>query len=136
MAAEKVLPSDTKIDFLVGDNTRQEIGGKLTIIGYFAGAEIQIDPKVSLPVVFPLGFVFVIKDGFGTFKTEVEFIDPTGKSSSRNPMDDTPKRVGKHHTLTVNLMNFLVDATGIHKIVLILDGVRYVREFNITRRDA
>lgn len=82
MPADKVFPTDSRVQMLICDTARQEIGGKITLLGFFGGEDIRIESG-GFPAQFPLAFVFVLKDGVGDFKSEIELIGGDGKSIFR-----------------------------------------------------
>src|SRR3990170_6853318 len=81
----KMLPK--RIHFLIADAIREETGGKLTVMGLYAGNDIRL--QGPLPTEIPdgmkgiaipsLAILAIITDGHGEFRTQFYLYDPNDK---------------------------------------------------------
>lgn len=127
------LPSDDKTLFLVCDSARPEQGGKTTLIGYFGAEEIQFPSAQKFPVAIPLSFVFVFRDGDGTFSTTVSIRQPD-QTTITQPVQDVFKDPLKTATAIIQVPMFVVQSFGDYEIVMTLAGKNYSRTFKVRQQ--
>lgn len=125
------LPNDADVDFLVCDAIRQTPDGKLDIAGYYPTLEVKLDPGATMPVGLNLTFVFIIKDGEGTFKATHRIIDPLGKELHRFDTPDVVKKAGLSHAVFLPVGQIPIIRSGHYPIILDLDGQPYHRSVRI-----
>jgi hypothetical protein len=125
------LPANDKIEFIVCENVRQETYGKLSLLGFFGAEEIRVDRALPFPAAFPLAFVFVLREGEGNFKVEIELHNPVGDVLFKSDLPNAVKLPERNHTITVNFTPFIVPTPGIYSVVLKLDGHEFTRRLNI-----
>jgi hypothetical protein len=125
------LPADDNIDFLVCDGIRQTPDGKLDIAGYYPTFEVKIDPAAKLPVSLNLTFVFILKEGEGTFKATHRIIDPLGKELHRFDIPDVVKQAGLSHAVFLPVGQIPIVHSGHYPIILELAGQPYRRSVRI-----
>ena len=53
---------------LLCEGIRQEVGGKVTLLGVFAGNRLEIPRDVAFPATLVLGFFAVFLDGEGEYE--------------------------------------------------------------------
>jgi hypothetical protein len=125
-------PSDSKTLFLVCDSARQEVGGKATLIGFFGSEEVWIAKGTPLPVGFPVSFVFVFRDGEGSFSATVELLSPSKvQIGGVQTMPTVIKESRKSATVMINIPMFVFTELGTYTVILSLDGTRYTRTLTI-----
>lgn len=126
------LPSD--FDTLMADDIRQEIGGKVTLVGFFIGNEIVL-PKDAKPgpdiALAKLAFLTRLKDGDGTWNGKWSISGPGNIEIIKSPKDFSVKKVAgeMHGVLTV--LPLKVPKVGDYKYVLELDDRPYEYRFHI-----
>jgi hypothetical protein len=124
-------PSDAAVLFLLSEGVRQEVGGKLTILGFYPDAQLLI-PKETKQVVTPLAMTFIVTDGEGTFPTAVSLTAPSGKALiPKENMSDTVIRPGQPLSILVAAQPFMTDETGKFDVTLHLGDASYRRSFRI-----
>ncbi|MEO7741737.1 MAG: hypothetical protein ABIR98_02225 [Usitatibacter sp.] len=131
------LPTDEKIVFLISDDVRQEMGSKLTLLGFIPGNLIFIDPdtisaaqREKKKVAFPLVIVFVALDGEGTFLGRAGLVDPGGTEiwgDEPTPITLTP---GISRTFVLKVLA-LQAIDGEYTARLRLGDRDYVRHFKL-----
>src|SRR4051812_22136847 len=114
----KVYPP--KVDlFLIADALRQEVGGKVTIMGAFSGGRIVFGPDTIFPVGLPLAFFAAFQEGEGTFKLSVSVKDPAGQELlPKADLNETTKTTGDTLQLMVNFNVFVFPAVGKYQVEL------------------
>jgi hypothetical protein len=126
-------PSDAAVLFLLSEGVRQEMGGKLTILGFYPDAQILI-PKEMKQLVIPLALTFIVTDGEGTFTTAVSLTTPSGKvvfSPPEEHFSDTVKNPGQPLSILVAAQPFITDETGKFDVTLRLGDASYRRSFRV-----
>jgi len=111
----------TQLNLLICDAVREETRNKMTLLGYFGGLKIRIDPGTSYPVGFPLGAVIQIADGEGTFKTGLVVHTPGGNVTA-HALPDVTKIAGEPANIILNFGTMVVPAPGKVDLELKLDG--------------
>ena len=81
-------PLPKRVQFLLAESVREEVGGKLTLLGYFTGNDIIMHNP--MPATIPKGakgialsnltILATFFGGSGTYNAEVAVYDPSGKS--------------------------------------------------------
>ncbi len=130
------LPTDGKVDFLICNQVRHDSDetlslSQLSLLGYFAGAEISVDRAAKFPVNFPLGVLFVLKDGEGSYAAEFRVVNPGGVQIVTHPLPTIVKEPNKHHTIFLNADSFVAELPGRYTAVLTLGGRTYIRHFAV-----
>ncbi len=64
---------------LLCEGIRQEVGGKVTLLGVFAGNRLEIPRDVAFPATLVLGFFAVFLDGEGEYRDGDKNCRPTGR---------------------------------------------------------
>src|SRR5690348_2876340 len=124
------FPSDEKTLFLICDSARPEQGGKTTLIGYFGSEEIWFPSPQQFPLAFPVSFVFVFRDGDGTFPATISISQPNNTTVTQ-PAPDVVKEPLKTCTAVVQVPMFIVPSFGDYRITMSLAGRNYSRIFRI-----
>ena len=129
----KQLPSQEKTIFLLCEDIRQELGGKISLLGVIPANHLTLEgmPQNSADAVIPsLTFVFLFRDGEGEFNGKVGIIAPDEKELI--PENEHPMKKGAKDTMNTifKLAPFKV-MTGKFKPYVVLDGQRYEREFEV-----
>ena|ERR1700680_2447143 len=128
----KSLPTDSKIDFLICENARPEQSGKVTLIGYMASAEIQLESNAHYPAGIGIAFLFVLRDGEGTFSGSIEMRAPNQAIIAVTPLPAVIKKAGEANIIINNVPALLLPMPGVYSIILMLDGASYTRTLKIT----
>lgn len=131
----KHYPDNAKVDFLTCESVREETGGKLTLMGYYAGSALNIPTSVTLPAQIQLGIVYVLRDGEGKFNCKLRVGLSTRKDVKEIDLPEINKDPNKSHTITVNFLSFQVPEAGKYNFALVLDDQVYERSLSITIRD-
>lgn len=101
------VPSKRGVRLLVAEDVRQEIGGKFSLLGLFAGEKILVAGEMppgsppNIAFVLPsLAFVFVITEGEGRFEGRFKFIAPDRKTVlSDSKIEQIQLRKGESNTV-------------------------------------
>jgi hypothetical protein len=131
----KVYP--TKIDlFLAAESLRQELGGKITIIGAFAGGHILLASGTSFPAHMPLGILIAFYEGEGNFKARLRMSDAHGKQLGQDvEIGSIEKFAEQPMQLMVNFGIFELTGIGKYKIDAFLDDRAYTDYLTISVSD-
>ena len=125
------VPSDAAVNFLLAESVRQELGGKLTIIGLYPGNQITI-PKGTKQLVTSIAFAFIVLDGDGTFSTTFSLRAPSGKVIFKDDfLQRSVKNPGEPLIVLIAVQPFVTDETGKFDISLHLDSATYPRSFTV-----
>jgi hypothetical protein len=129
----KVAPS--KLAFvIVAENIRQELGGKVTIIGAFLGGRIVLPKDAVFPATMALGFYALFDDGDGEFNTKVRLFNPD--SDQMGPDIDLGKSTkfpNQSLGIIVNFPIFQVVKAGRYSIEIYLDDHVYKDGFAVSQ---
>ena len=126
------LPSEIHF-FLLADAIRQELGGKLTIIGAYSGGGIVFAKNQTFPAAMPLSILVIFKDGEGTFQGKLRVLDPLNKPAIPEfPLGQVSKVANQVMQLALNFPAFQFPSAGTFKVQIELDGHVYDESFSIT----
>jgi hypothetical protein len=130
----KVYPD--KIDiFLAADAIRQEIGGKITIMGAFVGNQILLAPDTPLPAHMPLAILAAFYGGEGDFETKLRIKEPSGAESGELVTGRLNKVANQAMQVMVNFGLFGIVSLGKYKIDVILDDHVYTEYLTVGMSD-
>jgi|SRR5271165_260057 len=124
-------PKDVTV-FLAADAIRQEMGGKVSLLGVFANGSIVLPQEAKFPAGLPLAFYFAFADGEGKFSPALRIIDPSGKQVTDLKMADTVKKYNESMQFVINFGVFLIPMVGKYQVDLMLDGRVYVNSITIS----
>lgn len=131
----KVYPE--KIDiFMAADALRQERGGKITILGAFAGGHVLISKDATFPFVMPIAFLIGFYNGEGSFDAKIRISDPSGKPVSPDlsigRIEKTPEQSMQ---LMVNFGVFEFPVAGKYRVDAFLDDRMYTDYLTVSLSD-
>jgi hypothetical protein len=133
---KNILPRDEHVWFLVAQSIRNEGDGKMSLLGFF-GTERIVIATATLPAVLPVTFIFLLREGEGSFAADFSIRDPSGQIVHEEDLPPAQKRFStENHGIAVTIAPLVVPAFGIYRIILRLDGKRYKRAFTIDPDDA
>ena len=138
----KVYPKSLR--FLLADAIRQEAGGKLTLLGLYAGDEVVLQGE--LPDVVPDGMkgvaiqgltvLIMIPDGHGEFQCRFQLFDPTGDLLIDGRAAVTVnKQKGIASNLLFPISPFPVPQFGRYRVLCDLDKRSFEYSFVIRHQD-
>lgn len=134
---QKVFPSDGASVLLLSDDVRQEVGGKLTLIGYMPGHILKLEPKPAdsnaQEALQSLVILMIFQDGVGTFNLQVSLTAPDGDEILKG---NKPQSVEKlpDGAMNVNLvMKPFPAKAGTYNLTVSLDDRDYKRSFSMIR---
>jgi hypothetical protein len=136
MSNAKTYPSDSKTQFFLCDDVREEKGGKLSLIGFMPEPRLIVqgyDPKVNEDGQVPgLTILMIFHDGVGKFATSLSLVSPSGKEiASPEMIAQTEKHEDGPMNIIINFRPFPIDI-GIHKFTVTFDDkYRYERTFEM-----
>jgi hypothetical protein len=130
----KIYPSKLNL-FLAAEALRQEMGGKITIMGAFAGGQIVLPAKTPLPAHMSLAILAAFYDGEGDFETKLRITDPSGEETPELPTGRISKISGQAMQVAVNFGLFAVGALGRYKIDILLDDHLYTDYLSVSMSD-
>jgi hypothetical protein len=134
VSAAKIYPSDPNVWLLVSDAIRLEANGKLTLLGFFGGPNVNLLPEASLPASINITLLFLLNDGEGTFNSTLSIKNPSGTPVTVH--QQTLIKPRDVHGIIVGLQPFIVPELGAYELVLNLDDRRYVRHIHIGKPPA
>ena len=125
------VPSDANVELLLCDAVRQHSNGKLDLAGYFPVLEVRVDSSAPLPAAIDLTFVFVLKDGEGTFPAIFRIVDPLGEELHHHNIAKVDKTAGAPHVMMLPVTRIPTTRAGNFEISLEIAGERYRRQVRI-----
>ncbi|HXC29209.1 MAG TPA: hypothetical protein VNV38_14730 [Stellaceae bacterium] len=127
------LPSDTHVEMLLCDDVRFTPGGKLDITGYFPIPEIQLASDVQLPGAINLSFLFILRDGEGTFRGSFRILDPLGGELHRHEVVEFTKRTAGPHLIMFKVNSIPIARWGSFTALLEIGGGEYRRPIRVSQ---
>ena len=125
-----------KIDiFLAAESLRQEIGGKVTIIGAFVGGQIVMAPDTPLPAHMPLAILAAFYGGEGDFETKLRITGPSGEKGPDLSTGSISKVPNQAMQVMVNFGLFVVETLGKYKIDIVLNDNVYTEYLTFSVSD-
>jgi hypothetical protein len=124
-------PSDAAVIFLLSEHVRQEVGGKVSVLGLYPGNLLLI-PKDTKQIVVPLTFIFIALEGEGVFPTSLSVHSPSGKPMFPDAsLSDSIKNPREALSVFVAVQPFVTEETGKFDVTLRLGKSSYRRSFTI-----
>ena len=123
------LPTDGHTLFLACESIRQEAGGRLTIIGAVTSGDIVVPSGTQLVTLTSLAFLFVFRDGQGTFPASFSLVAPSGQTLV--DQHKLPNSVKVPGDLIINIAPFETKELGQFRAVARLADQDYVRTFGL-----
>lgn len=133
---ERVYPGKSNVNFVLCEDIRQEISGKLLFVGVFAGGDIRLHRKDSsgfyvIPAL-AVFFQFADPDSFGKFKGRFELYPPdSDKPIQQSDIGEMEKSEGRVMNFYANIHGLKMDRFGLYKAVVSLDDKQYVHTFEV-----
>lgn len=137
----KALPKQLR--FLLADSVREELGGKLTVIGLYTGGEVIL--QNAMPAEVPEGFqgialpgltiLAVFEDGQGEFEVQFQIYDPTNRPLGKSAPTTVVKAKNTTQNLIFPIMPFPVTGLGRYRFELRLDNRKYGYSFTVRHAD-
>jgi hypothetical protein len=131
-----------KVDFLIAEEIRPEVGNKLTVLGLFPGNIIVILkrelPKDTLPKGVSAGLdrlsilatISGASDGLHKFKGRI--VEPTGDLYQPEAVfGEANTKLGFAHTVIIELKPFVIKQMGVYRFEFFVDDEKFVYEFEI-----
>lgn len=123
------------VRFVLAEDFRQEAGKKLTLLGVYAGDDINLSGE-DVGKALPSLFILIIGRGAqGTFKANVEILNPSGNKMFEDILPkDVPVNIPKEQNFVIPLKvaPFPITEFGPYTVRLLLDDKPYVYSFDIT----
>jgi hypothetical protein len=126
----KKLPDINSFEFILCDDARAEPGDKITILGFYAGRDINF--SVSAPPVHmqSLTFIYLFRSGEGDFDTKFSVIAPDNSLLvPETKMDNVHKVPGIAASVVIGFRPFVFNMPGKYIARLNLDGTTYDANF-------
>jgi hypothetical protein len=128
----KTLPDKHDI-FILAENLRQELNGKVSILGAYAAGQILIGDSEKLPATIPLAMYILFKTGEGTFNPKVSITFPSGQRIGPFQTPQIMKAASQPMSLLLNFFMMRLPEIGIYKIEIDLDDRVYADHFSLQR---
>lgn len=129
-AVEKLLPTTLK-QFIVAEFVRNELGGKVTIIGAYAGGHILLSPSTTFPANFPLAFYGVFEDGVGEFDVKLQILSPDDEVQVDGIIGKAIKKPDQALTLAFSIAPFRPNSFGEYRFKIMLDDKAFFEKFYV-----
>ena len=129
------LPTKREVRLLIAEDLRQEVHGKVTLVGLMPGEQFLITgkPDANAPpnvafAIASLGFLIVITGGEGKFKARVKVIAPGKKKTTMIDVSmDKPieKIAGRTAIFGTSAKPFVGPAFGTYTVQVELDKAKF-----------
>jgi hypothetical protein len=130
----KTVPTNEGLTFLVAEDSREEVGGKFTLMGYAPGGDliVQVGAEGASPkmLLSSLCLFCSFTDGIGKFAMTVTLLDPSGKNVMGDLKQEVEKKPEGALTINLNLKPFAF-SFGKYRLIIALDDTPYERTFSI-----
>ena len=123
-----------KVDFLLADDIRPELGEKITILGTYGGDAVILEGQQHMPgMAMPsLAILCIGRGGEGTIRVDASLTSPTGKHSQAMPKpNEIVKEKKRNLALVFKFQPFLIEQFGTFIFKLKLDDKEYPFPFRI-----
>jgi hypothetical protein len=142
---QRASPAPTAVRFFLADDVRQEIQGKVTMVGLYADnivvAEMPPDhrnPSVRVPAAIPRVAILAsvsIAQGEHRYRMELDRSSVTRQKIDAKTATLISERPGESINLIMRLAPLLFVRFGTVKVLLYVDDQPYPFDFEIRRRD-
>lgn len=133
-----------KINFILAEEFRAEMGGKQTVLGLYPDSTILLESRAELKPsdlelpegIERLAFLFNISDASqGTHKFKGQIIDPSGNPHGPEmPLGEAEILKGTSRSLIIETKPFLLKGKGTYQFNFYVDDVLYSFPFHILDR--
>jgi hypothetical protein len=127
------LPAKEYFDFILCEEIRQESGNKVSLLGVLAGGIVidthqpeESEDNYTLP---QLCFYFNFRDGEGSYKAQLEILDPKGTIIIENDIGELKKKPLSSMTFYATCRPFHINTFGEYTARLTLDDTPYEGRF-------
>jgi hypothetical protein len=118
------LPTDAT--FLICEDVREEKGGKVSLLGVFAGGDVQL-ANFKDGMGIDLCVYCMFRGGAGAFNMQATLIDPKG-AVAKGPVESAVVEEGNTLGFTIRMRPLMISSLGIYRLVVTIDGKDF--EFN------
>jgi hypothetical protein len=125
----KSLPKSDGSSFLLCEDVREEVNGKLTIVGVFPNDEIVLQKDILIP---SLMVVLFARGGEGPCETRISVTDPKGQTVIESPKQKIVVEKNKVHLAAVRVLAPQL-ITGQYTIKFFFDDVPIQRAFKVRK---
>jgi hypothetical protein len=126
----------TKLDFfVVAESLRQEMHGRVSILGAYALGQILINPDEPLPINLPIAIYALFREGQGTFRQRLRIVGPSGQEIGNFPMPSISKKDREVLAVGINFSMMALPEIGTYKVEIWLDDQKFDSEFSIMRSE-
>jgi len=137
----KPIPPKSIARFLVCDDVRPELYGKLTIVGWYPRDAIAlhpVDPNDANwnPTILSLALLYEFEDGIGTFDAELEITTPSSKSIGRTKIGTLVVEKGQPAGIVARLAQLPLPEFGAYTFTLYLGNKSYPKTITVNKGDA
>ena len=119
-------PNDSDVWLLLADDVRQEMGNKVSILGYFAGDDILIEGSTT--ILGSLAILFVIKNADGEMQFSAKITPPSGADIATIPPTLIKLEPHKPFVQIIKFLGYPV-TLGTYKVDVSFDNNTYRRSF-------
>jgi len=130
----KIFPTQMDI-FIVADSVRQESGGKVSLLGVFAGGRIVIGSNQRLPAPIPLAFYCLFSSGEGEFAAKAKIHTPSKGEIGPFDLPGVTKIPNQSITMLLNFPIIVLPDLGKYVLEIFLDDKSYKDEFSLEQTD-
>jgi hypothetical protein len=138
-ANKKKYPRQSSIRFTLCDDIRQEVNGKVSLMGIYAADKVVLlDPKPipeqkALAVLPSMALAFFIANAEGSLNMSVQLVPPSGAKSPVLNIGPVVAEKGRSAITGAFLRPFVVQEYGTHKVLLHLDDRKYEFSFEVVQ---
>lgn len=131
--AKKKFPTRQYATFVLSEDLRAEVNGKITLLGVYPAAGIRIfsKPTKANPAKLRLVFSFFFRDGYGTFKPKVVLRDPKGNTLLSKDFDQVEKEAKSSLPIALIALIQSVTTVGEYHVTAYLDDQEYTFPIDI-----
>lgn len=132
----KQYPKNENLILMLAEDIRQEVGGKLTILGFAGANHLKIPKNFDVPkdalMAIPLNFLFQFTDGLGKFSSKIIINDPNGTPLLESALMPAEKVPDGYMQIILKVPQFVFKDTGTFECIVDLDGAKqYSKKFSI-----
>lgn len=124
------LPTKEKLNFVLCEDIRQEVGNKLTFLGVYAGGDIIFKPGAA-HVLSSLAFFFGFRDGSGEFLGRFRVVAPDNATMIESDTGKLVKAPDHGMNFFAAVRGFEFRVLGTYRAILSLDGTDYDVPFDV-----
>lgn len=126
-----VYPTESDVTFILCDEVRQEVHGKLSLMGVYAGGDVLLEKDLA-STSLRLSFYWAFESGLGPYDWQMIVTAPSGSRFFETPVGQTENTLDGQIVLVVVFIHTGFEQ-GTYKVTVRLNGREYTRHIRVKK---